>query len=362
MKLLVILSSVVACAMAQVLVYNSLPYGLAHPYSYAYTAAPIVSAPLLGPVSSQFRAQDELGQFTFATAGDNQARTEIATLDGAVRGAYSYVDANGKLINVLYHADDQGFRVIGANNLPEAPAVPKPPVLRGPEPVKDTPEVIAAKAAFQKQYAEAAKAAKESPESPVSRKKRGILYPGSPFTLAASFGAHTPADTKKVDFHPVAFSYAVPHVVAAAPQVISAPAVTKATIKNQQSEPAEAAVPADTQKVENEEKEKEVTAPAPISYAAPQFVAAPHLYAAHQVVAAPQVYATHHVVAAPQIYAAPALTKTTVKYHQFEPVEASVPADTKKIELKEREQDILTPTYSYHYPLINHAKPGLVYV
>ncbi|XP_068084182.1 testis-specific gene A8 protein isoform X2 [Anabrus simplex] len=294
MKLLVILSSVVACAMAQVLVYNSLPYGLAHPYSYAYTAAPIVSAPLLGPVSSQFRAQDELGQFTFATAGDNQ--------------------------------------------------------------------VIAAKAAFQKQYAEAAKAAKESPESPVSRKKRGILYPGSPFTLAASFGAHTPADTKKVDFHPVAFSYAVPHVVAAAPQVISAPAVTKATIKNQQSEPAEAAVPADTQKVENEEKEKEVTAPAPISYAAPQFVAAPHLYAAHQVVAAPQVYATHHVVAAPQIYAAPALTKTTVKYHQFEPVEASVPADTKKIELKEREQDILTPTYSYHYPLINHAKPGLVYV
>lgn len=57
-----------------------------------------------------------------------------------MRGEYSYVDPNGKLNYVRYQADADGFRVL-ANNLPVAPGVPEVPVLAGPEPVKDTPEV-----------------------------------------------------------------------------------------------------------------------------------------------------------------------------------------------------------------------------
>lgn len=44
------------------------------------------------------------------------------------------MDANGKLIDVQYQADDQGFRILGANNLPVAPEATL-------EPVQDTPEV-----------------------------------------------------------------------------------------------------------------------------------------------------------------------------------------------------------------------------
>ena len=91
-----------------------------------------------------------------------QVRSELKTVDGSVRGLYGYVDPNGKLVNVHYVADDNGFRVVGANNLPEAPSVPAE--VNSPEPVKDTPEVVAARAAFQKSYDEAAKAAAASPD------------------------------------------------------------------------------------------------------------------------------------------------------------------------------------------------------
>ena len=100
-------------------------------------------------------------------------RTETKTLDGAVRGLYGYVDPNGKLVNVHYIADDNGFRVLGANNLPEAPSVPAD--LNGPDPVKDTPEVVAARATFQKTYDEAAKAAAAAPE--VEVRQSYVLHP-----------------------------------------------------------------------------------------------------------------------------------------------------------------------------------------
>nr|P82119.1 RecName: Full=Cuticle protein 6; AltName: Full=BcNCP14.9 [Blaberus craniifer] len=137
-------------------VYPVLPYAPIHHYT-----VPV-------QVSTQYHAQDILGQFAFHHAGDNQVRTETKSFDGSVRGLYGYVDPTGKLVNVHYVADSNGFRVVGANNLPEAPSAPAVPDVKGPEPVQDTPEVVAARAAFQKSYDEAAQAAAVSPDVQVS--------------------------------------------------------------------------------------------------------------------------------------------------------------------------------------------------
>merc|ERR1711988_1384468 len=53
------------------------------------------------------------------------------------------------------------------------------------------------------------------------------------------------------------------------------------------------------------------------------------------------------------------LAKSTIKYKTaaFEPVDAATPADTQKVELveKEHEQEILTPTITYHAaPAVYH--------
>lgn len=75
------------------------------------------------PVSNQFHAQDNLGQYTYGYAGPLSSKTETKTADGITRGGYSYIDANGVLQNIQYVADSvHGFRV-QATNLPEAPAV-----------------------------------------------------------------------------------------------------------------------------------------------------------------------------------------------------------------------------------------------
>ncbi len=55
-----------------------------------------------------------------------------------------------------YVADAAGFRILSATNLPIGPAVPEAPLLLGPAPVEDTPEVAAAKAEFQAAFDEAA--------------------------------------------------------------------------------------------------------------------------------------------------------------------------------------------------------------
>ena len=92
------------------------------PLRAALTPAPI--NPLLAPQAvipaAQFRAQDELGGFSFGYQGLTSGREETRTPDGVVRGAYSYVDANGVTQTVQYIADALGFRV-AASNLPVAP-------------------------------------------------------------------------------------------------------------------------------------------------------------------------------------------------------------------------------------------------
>jgi hypothetical protein len=113
--------------------YN-IPVSAAQPYipqPVAAAAAPAVAvapavaaaAPAVVPttandaVSSQYHAQDELGQYNYGYASPTQTKSEVKTADGIVRGAYSYVDPNGLVQTVNYISDAMGFRV-AATNLP----------------------------------------------------------------------------------------------------------------------------------------------------------------------------------------------------------------------------------------------------
>merc|ERR1712055_482447 len=114
----------------------------------AYAAAP-VAAPIAGPVSSQFQAQDEFGNLAYGYQNINSAKQEQGNAYGGVTGSYTYADEAG-VHTVNYVADDFGFRV-ASDNLPVAPvynaALPVAPV-HAAAPVVDTPEVAEAKAAF----------------------------------------------------------------------------------------------------------------------------------------------------------------------------------------------------------------------
>merc|ERR1712128_325383 len=123
--------------------YAAAPVAVA-PVAYAAAAAPIA-----GPVSSQFQAQDEFGNLAYGYQNINSAKQEQGNAYGGVTGSYTYADEAG-VHTVNYVADDFGFRVAG-DNLPVAPvynaALPVAPVHLA-APVVDTPEVAEAKAAF----------------------------------------------------------------------------------------------------------------------------------------------------------------------------------------------------------------------
>merc|ERR1711888_264002 len=121
----------------------------------AYAAAPVavaaapLAAPIAGPVSSQFQAQDEFGNLAYGYQNINSAKQGQGNALGGVTGSYTYADEAG-VHTVNYVADDFGFRV-ASDNLPVAPvhnaALPVAPV-HAAAPVVDTPEVAEAKAAF----------------------------------------------------------------------------------------------------------------------------------------------------------------------------------------------------------------------
>ena len=106
------------------------PDAYASDYGYTYNALPVVEA----APSSQYHAQDDVGQYNYGFSSQDQVRvhlanhllmhhepfqtkSEIKTADGVTRGAYSYVDANGIVQTVNYISDAMGFRV-AATNLP----------------------------------------------------------------------------------------------------------------------------------------------------------------------------------------------------------------------------------------------------
>ena len=78
---------------------------------------PAVAAPV---VSSQYHAQDDLGQYNYGYSNANSAKVETKSADGIVRGSYSYIDANGVLQRTDYISDALGFRVAGTN-IPQSP-------------------------------------------------------------------------------------------------------------------------------------------------------------------------------------------------------------------------------------------------
>ncbi|EAT34762.1 AAEL013030-PA [Aedes aegypti] len=133
MKLFVVVSSLLAIATAAPHLLTQQVYS-AIPATTYIAAAPV-------EVSSQFHAQDALGQYTYGYNGGLSAKTETKAIDGVTRGAYSYLDAENKLQTVTYTADAlNGFRA-EASNLPVAPVETR----MAPEPVQDTPEVAQAK-------------------------------------------------------------------------------------------------------------------------------------------------------------------------------------------------------------------------
>ena len=156
-----------------------------------------------------FFIQDEFGNLNYGYTNINSVKQEVGNTYGGVTGGYSYVDANGQLQRVEYVADGLGFRVADSR-LPVAPVYdgvaptfnpeplvaptfnPEPlvaPVFDGvaPEPVQDTPEVVAARAAHLAAV-EAAKAGE--------RKRReaepAILASGSRVLTAPTPLIHNP--------------------------------------------------------------------------------------------------------------------------------------------------------------------------
>ncbi|XP_058459168.1 cuticle protein 16.5-like [Malaya genurostris] len=132
MKVFVVISSLLAVATAA-------PPFLAQPVFATIPATTYIAAP--AEVTSQFHAQDELGQYSYGYSGGLSAKTETKTLDGVTRGSYTFLDADDKVQTVSYTADAvNGFRA-EASNLPVAPIETR----AAPEPVQDTPEVAQAK-------------------------------------------------------------------------------------------------------------------------------------------------------------------------------------------------------------------------
>lgn len=119
-----------------------------------YSAAPIIHTI---PASSQWHAQDALGQYSYGYSGGPSAKSEVKTFDGVTRGSYSYIDAENKLQTVNYVADGLGFRAAATN-------LPSPPVdnNQAPQPVEETAEV---KSARQEHLAAVRKAQQNNDES-----------------------------------------------------------------------------------------------------------------------------------------------------------------------------------------------------
>ena len=90
------------------------PVAVAADHVVVPAAAPTV--PVAAPVvSSQYHAQDDLGQYNYGYSNPNSAKVETKSADGIVRGSYTYVDPEGKLQTVQYISDAFGFRVAGTN-------------------------------------------------------------------------------------------------------------------------------------------------------------------------------------------------------------------------------------------------------
>ncbi|XP_031772188.1 cuticle protein 6-like [Apis florea] len=82
-------------------------------FSYCFISS--CSARLAAPALTY---QDSFGQYSFGYSGPYSARSEIRTLNGETRGAYSYIDDAGVIQTVEYVADaTHGFRILSTNSV-----------------------------------------------------------------------------------------------------------------------------------------------------------------------------------------------------------------------------------------------------
>ena len=195
-------------------------------YASQHAAAiPIIQSET-APISSQYHAQDEFGQYSFGYSDTGSVRQESKTADGVVTGGYRYVDGNGLIQTVEYIADDAGFRVAGTN-LPIASGA-------GPE---DTPEVAAAKIQHAQAYAAVKAAAGEEEYIPEATPLAVPVVYADPAVQAAPVAYATPAVQAASVVYNVApavqatpVSYATPAVQAASVVYNVAPAVQAAPV------------------------------------------------------------------------------------------------------------------------------------
>merc|ERR1712198_385824 len=184
-------------------------------------AAPVVAA--ASPEGSQYHAQDDIGQYSFGYSDGNSVKQEVKTADGVIRGAYSYVDADGIVQTVNYIADALGFRV-GATNLPvhhvdAEPVAAAAHVAVAEEPVAEaasapvqvahsnhhvmTPAVNYAYLPYATNYAYETPAAQVVAASPVVAQASPVVAQASPVVAAAPVEsvAGTPYDATNTQYH-----------------------------------------------------------------------------------------------------------------------------------------------------------------
>jgi len=126
-------------------------HALPAPLPVVHHAAPIA---VPSPIFSKFHSQDELGQASFGHVTADQSASNFRDAMGNQVGHYSYINPDGQEVVVHYTAGKGGFRVL-SNFLPQGPLAGAGPVLVGPAPVADTPEVTEAKLAHFAAVAEA---------------------------------------------------------------------------------------------------------------------------------------------------------------------------------------------------------------
>uniref|UniRef100_A0A182JXM9 Uncharacterized protein n=1 Tax=Anopheles christyi TaxID=43041 RepID=A0A182JXM9_9DIPT len=280
MKLFVVVSSLLAVATAAP--SATLYAAYAQPTLYAAGGpAPLATYVAAGPAElySQYHAQDELGQYSYGYNGGLSAKAESKSFDGITRGSYSYLDAENKLQTVAYTADAlNGFRV-AASNLPVAPVETR----TAPEPVKDTPEVAAAKADHMAAIEEA-KLRNAAAEKEDAAESTAII--AAPAIAAAPAAAATSL--------PIAtYAAAAPASFAYSTQSIAQPIAAYATY----AAPAPAAI--------------ELKAPASFAYSTYTAQAAPLAYAHYA--AAPYAAAPYAALPIAQ-YAYPAQPATSITF------------------------------------------------
>lgn len=162
--------------------------------------------------TSQYHAQDELGQARYGYAHPGQAAANYRDALGNQIGSYAYFNPEGKEVRVSYTADHRGFRVL-SNDLPVAPTAPVAIAANLPVQVQDTPEVAAAKQDHALKWA-AAKAATDAAKvataatAPVavSRTKRQVV--AAPQVYATGT---TPLAYSNYAGSPYAYNYGSPY-------------------------------------------------------------------------------------------------------------------------------------------------------